>query len=227
MKNPDREPEQGELFADHRFFLMLSSLVSSQTLAKIKPLGLTVLVVLRCFADHKSGIAKVSHSTISKYGGISRDSVVRALSTLEAEGLIEKQKDGKQRNAYRIVDKVPVYDRDEKPMGEITVPFIPQRTGDLLHELKNFLSSGVVSQEAKKYGMTFNVNITINNNQQTTNINAETVNLTITGPSSSGPRLPTAEEEQRILFVKRMPAGPAKETALRWLRLGGLMVDEN
>jgi DNA-binding transcriptional ArsR family regulator len=226
MRKTDLEPEQGELFADHRFFLMLSSLVSSQTLTKIKPLGLTVLVVLRCFADHRSGIAKVSHSTIAKYGGISRDSVARALSVLEEEGLIEKQKDGRQRNAYRIIDKVPVYDRQEKPMGEINLPYIPQRSGDLLHELKNFLASGVVSSEAKKFGMVFNVNITVNNNQQTTNINAETVNLTINGSTSSSIRLPTAAEAERILFVKRMPSGDAKQTALHMLRLGGLVVED-
>jgi hypothetical protein len=222
-----KPPEQIELFADHRFFLVLSSLVSGGTLKKIKPLGLTVLVVMRCFADHKTGVARVSHGVISKFAGISRHSVMRAIATLEEEGLIVKQKEeGRQGNAYRIVDKVPVFDGEDKPVGEVSVPYVPQKTGNVLHELKNFLSSGFMSQEAKKYGMTFNLNITINNNQQTTNINAETVHLTLSQNNGTDKRLPTADEERSIQFVRGLPPGSSRDAALAMLRLGGLTIDD-
>lgn len=217
MKSLPPKPEQGELFADSRFFILLSSLVSSQQLAKIKPHGLAVLVVLRCFADHRTGKAKITHRTIAKFAGISRHSVMRALETLEGEGLVERIKYDNG-DAYRLIDRISVFDKQDQQVGEVVVPFQPQRTGAIIQELKNFLQSGQVSQEAKAHGMTFNINITINDNSTTINNNAETINLTL----SSG-RSP--EDQARINFVKGLQ-GPARETAMRLLRHSGLISED-
>lgn len=219
MKGLPPRPEQGELFADSRFFILLSSLVSSQQLAKIKPHGLAVLVVLRCFADHRTGKAKITHRTIAKFAGISRHSVMRALDVLVEEGLVEKTQGAlNSGDHYRLIDRISVFDKQDQQVGEVVVPFQPQRTGAIIQELKNFLQSGQVSQEAKAHGMVFNINITINDNSTTINNNAETINLTL----SSGP---TPEEQARVAFVKSLE-GPARETAMRLLRRSGLVAED-
>jgi DNA-binding MarR family transcriptional regulator len=215
---PPKQAEQGELFADSRFFILLSSLVSSQQLAKIKPHGLAVLVVLRCFADHRTGKAKITHRTIAKFAGISRHSVMRALETLETEGLVERIKLDTG-DAYRLIDRISVFDKQEQQVGEVVVPFQPQKTGAIIQELKNFLQSGQVSQAARAHGMTFNINITINNNSTTINNNAETINLNL----SSGT---DAADEARIQRILALPSGPGRENALAVLRAAGLLPSE-
>lgn len=180
LERLQRAASQRELFLDSRFFVLLSSLVTSHQLAVIKPTGLAVLCVLRTFANHRTGDSSVSITAMQGYTGLSRNTVIKALRVLEEHGLVSRSEVSGRRTVYRITDKVLVKDAEANEVGELLVPYKPQRTGQLIEEMRNFMKSGEVSEVARAQGMTFNIHVHIHNT--TTNIqHAEHVNIKLSG----------------------------------------------
>lgn len=182
LERYDRMRAQGDLFADTRFFVLLSSLITGFQLAKITPNGLAVLCVLRTFANHRTGESSVPVRTLERYTGLSRNTVLKGLRLLQEQGLVTKTVDQQRnRETYRISDRVPVTDAENRTVGEVVVPYKPQKTGDLLEDLREFLRSGEVSAAATSKGLVFNVSINV---QNTTIHHAE--NVKIGGTDVSG-----------------------------------------
>lgn len=209
--------KQGELFSDTRFFIFLSGLVSDHTVARIKPSALSVLIVLRCYANHANGIASLSHSTIAKYAGVSRHTVMSSLDVLEREGLIQRIKTSNRHDSYKLVDKLSVW-RGDEAVAKLDVPYKPRHTSDMLEGIRWFLKEGMLPPEAKASGVTIQINLTINNN--TTNINnAGTVNVVIGSHAA-------VDSERELAKVMSLPEGPGKELALRMLSMPTELAEE-
>lgn len=210
--------KQGELFSDTRFFLFLSGLVSDHTVARIKPSALAVLIVLRCYANHANGIASLSHSTIARYAGVSRHTVMSSLDVLEKEGLIERIKTSNRHDSYKLVDKLSVW-RGDEAIAKVDVPYKPRHTSNMLEGIRGFLKEGTLTQEAKAAGVVLHMHLTINNNTTTIN-NAGTVNVVIGSTSSD------AEHENQLAKVMALPDGAGKDLALRMLSMPTELMEE-
>jgi DNA-binding Lrp family transcriptional regulator len=208
--------KQGELFSDTRFFLFLSGLVSDYTVARIKPSALSVLIVLRCYANHANGVASLSHSTIARYAGVSRHTVMSSLALLESEGLIQRIKTSNRHDSYKLVDKLSVWHGDEA-VAKVDLPYKPRHTSNMLESIRGLLKDGTLTREAQASGVTLHVHLTINNNTTTIN-NAGTVNVTI-GSN-------TAEHDSSLAKVMSLPPGPGKDLAIRMLTMPTELAEE-
>lgn len=204
MKKKQSQQQQLNLFeADTHFLVLLSSLVSDGTLRKIKPSGLAVLVVLRANAAHNNGEVYLGIPRISELAGVCDNTAKDAIKRLKDEGLVEVEDDGKgTRHRYKLKDLVPFRfgaaygEREGEEAGKLEVPYVPARVGQTRNALLEFLQDGVLTEAAKKAGISLNITINITKIE-----NAEKVYL-------------ASKSKEEILAL---PPSPYRDKILEWL----------
>ena len=139
MTNPDAEDDlgysvpvndyrQGDLFeADLKWTWILNSIFSSGAAARMGSSATIVLFCLRCSGNYQNGLVSLGQREIAKQTGLSRSSVARALSTLEEEKFIKKEKVSHKRIVYSLDDSVPFFFGSFSPQTSL-----PPRSGSRL-----------------------------------------------------------------------------------------------
>lgn len=160
-----RKQEQQDLFfADTRYVMLLSALITSGKASEIGPIAFAAFVCLRTHANYVTGLVSIGQRLIGKQIGASTGSVAKAIATLQEHGLIkvdDKRRGKGGRPVYQLVEKIPVY-QDEKPAGEMTFPFQPLALPDRLNEAREIIHSGEVPARSP-----INLHLTINIVQHT------------------------------------------------------------
>lgn len=168
MSTVKTPPSQLALFAaDTRFVLLVSSLFSSGLAAELGPTAVVVFLVLRAHANFKTGEVHIGQRRLADQVGVTTLTTRRALTALEARGLISRmQAHSRARTTYTITDVIPVFHNDPTqqaaPAGTISVPFIPSSAAQLLNDAKASLYRG----EAPR-GSPITLNITVVNHSGT------------------------------------------------------------
>lgn len=95
---------ENRLRDNKQFFKFYHDIIVSSTWAKLSLAAKAVYPVIARYTNHKTGESFPSLSTISKYAGLHRESVVNAINDLINAGLIIKRKGGGRiSNVYQLV----------------------------------------------------------------------------------------------------------------------------
>jgi DNA-binding transcriptional MocR family regulator len=122
-----------KLSAELAWFHVFKAMTDDGEVAKIGPSAFTTYCA--------TGVAFPSIETISQKSGISQAQVKRDLKTLEANGLLTKEKQWKS-NVYTLREKILITDEAGKPAGQATWDYLPDAVRGAVADLKNVLMTG-------------------------------------------------------------------------------------
>jgi hypothetical protein len=129
------------LSAELAWFHVFKAMIDDGEVAKIGPSAFTTYCVIKSHTNFATGVAFPSIETISQKSGISQAQVKRDLKTLEANGLLTKEKQWKS-NVYTLREKILISDENGKPAGQATWDYLPGAVRDAMADLKNVLMTG-------------------------------------------------------------------------------------
>ena len=111
------------LSAELAWFHVFKAMIDDGEVAKIGASAFTTYCVIKSHTNFATGVAFPSIETISKKSGISQAQVKRDLKTLEANGLLTKERQWKQ-NVYTLREKILITDETGKPAGQATWDYL-------------------------------------------------------------------------------------------------------
>ena len=129
------------LSAELAWFHVFKAMIDDGEVAKIGASAFTTYCVIKSHTNFATGVAFPSIETISKKSGISQAQVKRDLKTLEANGLLTKEKQWKN-NIYTLREKILITDETGKPAGQATWDYLPDAVRNAVADLKNVLMTG-------------------------------------------------------------------------------------
>jgi len=180
-KTSQPQLEQSELFkADIGWFHIFKELIRNGTWARLSLAGKALYPVIKAHANHKSGEAFPSIDTLEKYSGMAKQSVVKALKELEAEGLLVKSTSVGKHNNYSLVEKFEITDTQGRPTASISFDYMPALVGDAVAELRNFMAKGMTLPDGKTQFIKID-NLTLNITQNLYQPDSNPTNNTFVG----------------------------------------------
>lgn len=129
------------LSAELAWFHVFKAMIDDGEVAKIGASAFTTYCVIKSHTNFATGVAFPSIETISEKSGISQAQVKRDLKTLEAHGLLTKEKQWKS-NVYTLREKILITDESGKPAGQASWDYLPGAVRDAMADLKNVLMTG-------------------------------------------------------------------------------------
>lgn len=163
---------QGELWEelkiDGTFLQVFNGTIRRNLIAKVGTEAFCTYIVIKAYANFKTGIAFPSHETIAEHIGRDPSRIAGYLEKLYEAGLVRKKKVGRK-NEYVIVESVPML------VGEEVVAYgeriyQPQHFQDFLNKLKEFGKHGDMPSD-KHINITLNVQVINQGDNGTVNIN--------------------------------------------------------
>lgn len=190
-----------------QFFHVFQALINSGDFAKMSPYAAKVYIVIKSFVNYEKATSFPSIERICVDAGISRSSVLRAISDLVDMGYIAKDSTGRS-NRYRVIEKVQIVDESGEVQGTASWEYIPKFAVSAISELKEMLKqhndSGVVNEPRYIHVEHLQVVVAqLGDNASMTNINGDATNTTNTGvPVTSDDYLASLSEEDRNRLSK-------------------------
>ena len=126
------------LSAELAWFHLFKAMIDDGEVAKIGARASATPCAIKSHAHFATGVAFPGIETISQKSGISQAQVKRDLKTLEANGLLTKEKQWKS-NVYTLREKILITDGTGKPAGQATWDCLPDAVRGAVADLKNVL----------------------------------------------------------------------------------------
>lgn len=185
------EPEQLDLDlkADYGWFHVMRPRLMKGLIGEVGETAWAVYCVIKCHANHHTGVADVSQDRIAKLIGKSTDTVGRATRALIEAKLVTERLRGR-RKEYLMLESAPITDRHTGlQAGSADFTYQPKLFADQIQAIKNSLLAGI----PPGHGIT--LNLTVNLIQQRDN---GTVNIAI------APEVARSEDAEVREFVRRL-----------------------
>lgn len=157
----ERREAWQEKRVEHTWFHVVRGMVMGGEIARIGVVPWAVYCAIKAHTDFETGNAGPSIDRIATLVGCSHDTVQRALRELVKRELVEARKSGR-RNIYAINEKVDIT-VDGQPYVTAQRRYEPAHFAGFIEELRRFAKTGNLPGDK---GITFNVNITVNNIHQ-------------------------------------------------------------
>jgi len=129
------------LEADTQWFHVFRSMIDSGELARLSGSALKVYLVIKSYANYRSGEAFPAESTVAEKSGLSLAQVKRAIKELQQLAYLSISKRGRK-NHYSLKEKVMVRDATGDSAATVTWDYIPGEVANAVDELKTYVSSG-------------------------------------------------------------------------------------
>lgn len=121
-------PKQLELpvTADTKWVYFFTSIVTSNKISEITPAGLSILLVLKTYADWKTSKVTIGQRRIMELTGIGKVTLIKTVEKLERLGYIKKEVTARNgRSTYTIFDIIQTENKDGSPAKELQVRYKP------------------------------------------------------------------------------------------------------
>lgn len=129
------------LEADTQWFHVFRSMIDSGELARLSGSALKVYLVIKSYANYRSGEAFPAESTVAEKSGLSLAQVKRAIKELQQLAYLSISKRGRK-NHYSLKEKVMVRNGAGDSAATVTWDYIPGEVANAVDELKTYVSSG-------------------------------------------------------------------------------------
>lgn len=101
--------------------------------------------VIKGHSDRDTGIARITHARLGELIGTSERTAIRAVSTLEANKLVEVVRRHRRVNAYRVIERLLVRTPDTgQVVGELVWPTAPAAQSAIDNSIKQFRATGAL-----------------------------------------------------------------------------------
>lgn len=176
----DDEPAQLDLDlqADYGWFHVMRPRLMDNLIEEIGDSAWAVYCIIKCHANHHTGVASPSQDRIAKLTGKSVDTVARATKKLVEAGLIQEKNRGRHKE-YLMLETAPITDRRTgEYQGTADWPYTPKLFAAQIQALKASLENGLPP------GCDITINLTVNMIQQRDH---GTVNIAVAPEIASRP----------------------------------------
>lgn len=180
MPDQTPTPAQGQLWEELDINTLWVHVLRGTPLDEMGINGIAVWLMLKTYTSLQTGWAYPGTATLARRLGCSKDTVERALAHLLKLGVLQKHKVGRHME-YSFIEKLPVLTRDDLPVGETSMRYLPLDFQRMLSELKEFAKTG----HPPGAGINVTLNITMVTGEHAT-VNVQ--NVTLNGH-------PTSKEE--------------------------------
>lgn len=127
--------------ADTQWFHVFKSMIESGELANISGSAVKVYLVIKSYANYRTGEAFPAETTIAKKAGLSLSQVKRAVKELQQLTYLYISKRGRK-NHYQLIEKVLVRNSAGDSAAAVTWNYTPAEVTSAVDELKNYVNSG-------------------------------------------------------------------------------------
>lgn len=129
------------LEAETHWFHMFVTMIRGGDVAKLGPYATTIYLVIKAYANYKTGESYPGVELIANKSGISTAQVKRELKTLVKYGYIRKTRCGRS-NHYQLREKIQIKGEGGQPAAIASWDYLPCSLQQTIAELKNVLVTG-------------------------------------------------------------------------------------
>lgn len=167
---PQKKEQQGQLLqAETTWFHVFRSMIDSGDAAKMGGTTFLIYAVVKAHTNWSTGRSFPTIETIMEKAGVSKETVIRSLKSLEEMDYIRKEKKGRS-NVYTLREKVTVEDKDGRPQAVALWDYLPSTVKAAQAELKNFVMTGDATDHKIIQIETLNLNVQIGDNNTQFNL---------------------------------------------------------
>lgn len=148
------------LQAETSWFHVFKSMIEGGDAAKMGGTTFLIYAVIKAHTNWSTGRSFPTIETIMEKAGVSKETVLRSLKTLEKMDYIRKEKVGRV-NAYTLREKVSFEDNEGRPQAVAMWDYLPSTVKAAQAELKNFIMTGKATDNKIIHieSATFNVQV--------------------------------------------------------------------
>jgi hypothetical protein len=151
------EQQELDLQAEYGWFHVMRPRILKGLLAEVGETAWAVYTVIKCHANHHTGVAHPSQETIGRLIGKSTETVSRATKALIKAKLLTETVRGRHKE-YTMLESAPVVERTSgTPHGAAEWQYVPKEFGAQVAALKSFIENGIDLPS----GITLNLNVTL------------------------------------------------------------------
>lgn len=167
---PQKKEQQGQLLqAETTWFHVFRSMIDSGDAAKMGGTTFLIYAVVKAHTNWSTGRSFPTIEKIMEKAGVSKETVIRSLKSLEEMDYIRKEKKGRS-NVYTLREKVTVEDKDGRPQAVALWDYLPSTVKAAQAELKNFVMTGDATDHKIIQIETLNLNVQIGDNNTQFNL---------------------------------------------------------
>ncbi len=137
---------ESKIEADLWWLRIMRELVGNGTWKEMKPYAAAIYVVVKAYANGKTGECSMSQEKLADLSGMSLAQGKRALGKLVELGLLEVRNVGRYRR-YVVVERVSLRSQDGV-VATATWPYIPMISEAAIHEIKRLVEAEILQSGA-------------------------------------------------------------------------------